>query len=82
MDCVTSFFLKVCLVNLTAVVYGLCIAASYKKCRTDCYNSSGQEIVQSPFIHVEVVFVPIPCFRESPLCFIPDVWCIIQMLLY
>lgn len=70
------------LVNLTASVFVLCTAACYRKCLIDCCNSSGQEIVQSPFIHVEVVFVSISCFTGSPLCFMPDVSYVRKMLLY
>lgn len=68
--------------SVSAAAFVLCIMASYKKCIIDFQNSSGQEIVQSQFIHIEIGFVSTPCFTGSPLCFIPDVRYVRQVLVY
>lgn len=70
------------LVSLTAPAFVLCMMTSYRKCIIDCQNSSGQEIVWSQFIPIEIVFESTPCFTGSPLCLIPDVRYVRQMLVY
>lgn len=39
-----------------------------------------KKLFWSQFIHTEIVFVSVPCFTESPLCFIPDVRYVRHML--